>query len=89
MAKILGGHRNAAMAQERCTSSSGVKKLDKSARTVTTKQARFAANATPFEMKDETAMEDSLELDMYDDKRNRIIKRSNRRKFNFESKIGC
>lgn len=31
-------------------------------------------------------MEDSREMDMFDDKRNRILKRSNRRKLNFSSK---
>lgn len=89
MAKVLGSNRNQALSPKNSKGPIDVSHLTTKSGVAAKKMEGVVGRVKPFEANEELFMEDSLELDMYDDKRNRIIKRSNRRKLNFGTKMGC
>lgn len=86
MAKILGRGQNTIVSRTAGGSSIEGKVQDslKKLRNKPSSSQELANRAKPLEKT--YCIEDSTELDMFDDKRNRILKRSNRRKLNFSSK---
>lgn len=87
MAQVLG-RRAAAVVGLRPTTvpSLRVRTVKKSSATRSNAPSNNASSRVANQSEDLDSMQDSLELDMFDDKRNRILKRSHRRRMNFPEK---
>ncbi|QLL33855.1 hypothetical protein HG536_0F01800 [Torulaspora globosa] len=87
MAQVLGRRPAAVVGRRPATMSSlDAHKKQAKRRDLTGRKSANVSRPGERAVEELHCMEDSAELDMFDDKRNRIIKRSHRRKMNFPDK---